>query len=203
MAGKFTSTRAVRTFSLPRGAQVDARPKGEPVRAGPVSVTFPSTPCVEVGDQHEHPVRGRVDVGGQHGDLVAERLDSIVFIERGGRVQRGDLVERMCRHERGDPVQRGGRPERGGDLAVGSGRLLPDDGPSGGGPPAQRQVAVTGSGGTSGSGGTNGIGGTAGRGRPTRANRTRCWNPKHGEASFSDDTEDTPKYKPGSGGSLT
>jgi hypothetical protein len=54
--------------------QVEPDAPVEPVRAGERSVHGPAAALVEASDEGEQPLRSRVDVGGDLGDLVRERV---------------------------------------------------------------------------------------------------------------------------------
>ncbi|MSR36359.1 MAG: response regulator [Gemmatimonadetes bacterium] len=56
---------------LPGRAAVDAAAHGKPVGATLVAAPLPASQAIELGDQREEAMRGRVDVGRQSGDLVA------------------------------------------------------------------------------------------------------------------------------------
>ena len=58
---------------LARRAGREADSPGEPLRAGP-KAPVPPSPLIELADQREQPRGGRVEMGGQLGDLVAESV---------------------------------------------------------------------------------------------------------------------------------
>src|SRR4029453_1784223 len=83
---------------LARGAGLEPDAPGEPLGAG-LEAGVPAAPGVELPDQFQEPGRGRLEVSGELGDLVAES------IERGDVLVRGDEVRSVESGRHGESLR--------------------------------------------------------------------------------------------------